>query len=100
MQPQGARKHRPPTRTKPTIGIAVCCARAASGHAAPLRKRDEHAPPSHASPRFRADHRIGFSNSAGGAMSALGQKQTCAAQNVMSALPPIADVCSALVDVR
>src|SRR5262249_54663508 len=25
-------------------------------------------------------------------MSALGQKQTCAAQNVMSALPPIADI--------
>ena len=29
------------------------------------------------------------------AMSALGQKQTCAAQKVMSALPPKADVCSA-----
>ena len=28
-------------------------------------------------------------------MSALGQKQTCAAQKVMSALPPIADMCSA-----
>ena len=28
-------------------------------------------------------------------MSALGQKQTCAVQNVMSALPPIADMCSA-----
>ena len=28
-------------------------------------------------------------------MSALGQKQTCAAQNVMSALPPIADMCGA-----
>jgi hypothetical protein len=34
------------------------------------------------------------------AMSALGQKQTFAMQNVMSALPPIADMCSALVDVR
>ena len=33
-------------------------------------------------------------------MSALGQKQTYAAQNVMSALPPIADICSALGDVR
>jgi hypothetical protein len=33
-------------------------------------------------------------------MSALGQKQTFAMQNVMSALPPIADMCSALVDVR
>ncbi|MFZ0092717.1 MAG: hypothetical protein WAK97_02285, partial [Pseudolabrys sp.] len=35
-----------------------------------------------------------------GAMSALGQKQTCAAQNVMSALTPKADMCSALADVR
>ena len=33
-------------------------------------------------------------------MSALGQKQTFAAQNVMSALPPIADMCGALGDVR
>ena len=33
-------------------------------------------------------------------MSALGHKQTFAAQNVMSALPPIADMCSALVHVR
>ena len=28
------------------------------------------------------------------------QKQTCAAQNGMSALPPIADLCSALARVR
>ena len=35
-----------------------------------------------------------------GGLSALGQKQTCAAQNVMSALPPKADMCSALVNVR
>ena len=33
-------------------------------------------------------------------MSALGQKQTCAVQNVMSALPPKADMCGALGDVR
>src|SRR5262245_19186322 len=33
-------------------------------------------------------------------MSALGQKQTCAAHNVMSALPPKADMCSALPHVR
>ena len=33
-------------------------------------------------------------------MSALGQKQTFAAQTVMSALPPKADMCSALADVR
>ena len=33
-------------------------------------------------------------------MSALGQKRTCAVQNVMSALPPKADVCSATRDVR
>ena len=33
-------------------------------------------------------------------MSALGQKQTCAAQNGMSALPPKADMCGATRDVR
>ena len=33
-------------------------------------------------------------------MSALGQKQTCAVQNVMSALPPTADMCIALAHVR
>ena len=33
-------------------------------------------------------------------MSALGQKQTFAVQNVMSALPPTADMCSAQADVR
>ena len=33
-------------------------------------------------------------------MSALGQKQTFAVQNGMSALPPKADMCSALGDVR
>ena len=33
-------------------------------------------------------------------MSALGQKQTFAAQNVMSALHPKADMCSATSDVR
>ena len=33
-------------------------------------------------------------------MSALGQKQTCAAQKVMSALPPKADMCGANRDVR
>ena len=32
-------------------------------------------------------------------MSALGHKRTCAAQLGMSALPPIADMCSALGDV-
>ena len=32
-------------------------------------------------------------------MSALGQKQTCAARQPMSALPPIADICIALVHV-
>ena len=37
---------------------------------------------------------------ADGQMSALGQKQTCAAQKVMSALPPKADMCSATSDVR
>jgi hypothetical protein len=33
-------------------------------------------------------------------MSALGQKQTCAAQTAMSALSPKADMCSALAYVR
>ena len=33
-------------------------------------------------------------------MSALGHKQTCAMQNVMSALPPKADMCGAARDVR
>ena len=33
-------------------------------------------------------------------MSALGQKQTFAVQNGMSALPPIADMCGATRDVR
>ena len=33
-------------------------------------------------------------------MSALGQKQTCAVQNGMSALLPIADMCGALGGVR
>ena len=32
-------------------------------------------------------------------MSALGQKQTCAVQKEMSALPPKADMCSAQADV-
>src|SRR5262245_64472391 len=36
----------------------------------------------------------------GAAMSALGQKQTCAVQTDMSALPPKADMCSATRDVR
>jgi hypothetical protein len=33
-------------------------------------------------------------------MSALGQKQTCALQLAMSALPPKADMCGAARDVR
>ena len=33
-------------------------------------------------------------------MSALGQKQTCAVQKAMSALPPITDICRALAHVR
>src|SRR5262249_25751207 len=33
-------------------------------------------------------------------MSVLGQKQTCAVQTDMSALPPIADMCGAARDVR
>ena len=37
---------------------------------------------------------------AGYCMSALGHKRTFAVQNAMSALPPKADMCSALADVR
>ena len=33
-------------------------------------------------------------------LTALGQKQTCAVQNAMSALPPIADMCGATQNVR
>ena len=33
-------------------------------------------------------------------MSALGQKQTCAVQKGMSALPPIADICRCKWNVR
>ena len=36
----------------------------------------------------------------GYSMSALGQKQTCAVQTAMSALPPIADMCGATQNVR
>ena len=42
--------------------------------------------------RFRARLHI--------AISLVGQKQTCAAQKVMSALPPKADMCGATRDVR
>jgi hypothetical protein len=37
-----------------------------------------------------------FDRNFSGFVFALGQKQTYAVQNVMSALPPIADMCSAL----
>ena len=33
-------------------------------------------------------------------MSALGHKRTCAVQNGMSALPPKADMCGAITNVR
>ena len=39
-------------------------------------------------------------NNGTAAMSALGQKQTCAAHKLMSALPPKADMCGAVADVR
>ena len=44
--------------------------------------------------------RAGVTAEQKGVMSALGQKQTCAAQKVMSALPPKADMCGATRDVR
>jgi hypothetical protein len=43
-------------------------------------------------------HRVNVGGCA--AMSALGQKQTCASQNGMSALSPKADMCGAAKDVR
>jgi hypothetical protein len=42
----------------------------------------------------------GLSVDLGQGMSALGQKQTYAVQNGMSALPPKADMCGATSDVR
>src|SRR5262249_26191990 len=46
--------------------------------------------------RLAGKHR----SSSGWPMSALGQKQTCALQNVMSALPPKADICQRELHVR
>ena len=59
-------------------------------------------------PSLWTGHRIGLTQGTGKgslpsdrpAMSALGQKQTCAVQKVMSALPPKADMCNAKRDVR
>ena len=51
---------------------------------------------SHGEAQFYANPRL----RAIGRMSASGQKQTCAAQKNMSALPPKADMCSATKDVR
>jgi hypothetical protein len=48
----------------------------------------------------KASYRLKITLGMGRPMSALGQKQTCAVQLGMSALPPIADMCSALVHVR
>ena len=49
--------------------------------------------------RRRIAHIVGPTHALG-PMSALGQKQTFALQNVVSALPPKADMCSAQGDVR
>jgi hypothetical protein len=46
-----------------------------------------------------ATRKFGLNNGTA-AMSALGQKQTCAVQNGMSALPQKADMCVAKADVR
>src|SRR5262249_43780693 len=99
---------------------SACCACAASGH-------EIAAPPTNemnsrrliASPRARDTGIVAVRMMVvkGRSMSALGQKQTCAVQNGMSALPPIAtakadmleghsalppkaDMCGALGDVR
>src|SRR5262249_40143456 len=75
----------------------------------PAKKFDELAPPHYGPPRLRTSIIPGQVNTLRGSayalsgsepMSALGQKQTFAPQKVMSALPPKADMCGAVVDVR
>ena len=49
---------------------------------------------------IREEHKIRHRRTLSRLMSALGQNRTCAVQNGMSALPPKADMCSALANVR
>ena len=88
----------------PITGIADCCARAKSGHATPaltsalMKLRRLIASPQaqrQAIVAAQTSHRKGPRP-----MSALGQKRTFAVQNVMSAIPPKADMCGALAYVR
>ena len=84
---------------------SFCCARTASGHAAaaPPRKvmnsrrliADPEAQTEHRSGSNPHWERVRFRSLSVLPMSALGHKQTCAVQYVMSALPPIADMCGA-----
>ena len=63
------------------------------------RQRYKIAPP-HFTPQDNASYRFKITLGMGRPMSALGQKQTYAVQKSMSALPPKADMCSAITDVR
>src|SRR5262249_719645 len=84
---------------------SLCCARAASGHAAT-------APPTKrmnwrrliVTPEAQARNGSNLRERSGGGglgpMSALGHKRTCAVQKAMSALPPKADMCGAVGYVR
>ena len=80
-----------------------------SGHSAlPYYRRERYRTLSHRRLRHRAVSVITLCGSSdpiylgrsrtlsGRGISALGQKQTCAAQKVMSALPPKADICECL----
>src|SRR5262249_40106992 len=76
--------------------LPAVCARAASGHAIAPPVNEMKSRRRIASPRGsgKASYQVEL------AMSALGQKQTFAVHQPMSALPPIADSCSALAHVR
>src|SRR5262249_8077483 len=69
--------------------LSVNCERPRCRRAAD--ESNEFTPP-HCRPQLRTRHRSGSNRDAGrpSAMSALGQKQTCALHQPMSALPPIA----------
>ena len=83
-----------------------CCARAASGHVAAtppssmMNSRRCKYPPHNSLALCDWAARVKQRASEIRLMSALGQKRTYAVQNGMSALPPKAEMCSALGDVR
>src|SRR5262245_3462421 len=79
-----------------------CCACATNGIAVTLPSKPMKSRRLTAAPSLRKEHRtdsdylIERGARASPVMSALGQKQTFAAQKVMSALPPKGDMCGAL----